>query len=320
MKSISFYILLFSTLACTKLDVGRINKLKTTESSLNKTKLISSSQIIDIGGSGMEYFGHCWSKNALPTISNLKTEYTNPYRGAEFNSILTQIEYNTTYYVRPYISSTLNTFYGEEDTVIITDISSVSSTINNTTINSETSVVIDGSFSSINSLKAIDCGICWSNNNSPTIDDNFKSLGVLISDYNFTDTLNNLIQETNYFLRIYAKFDNNTIVYSNEVNVNIDNLSVITGSYAQNGSNVTIIGDIVNLGVLPITDHGHCWSYSTSNPTINNNLISKGPTSSTGQFFNTINLISGNPITYYYRAYAIKENTIVYGDIETFTL
>lgn len=320
MKSISFYILIFLTLACTKLDVGRINKLKSVESILNETKLISSSQIIDIGGSDMEFYGHCWSKNSLPTISDLKTEFTNPYKGAEFNSILTQIEYNTTYYVRPYMSSSNETFYGDEDTVLISDISSVIPTINSTEINSESSVIMNGSFISINSLKAIDCGICWSTSNSPTIDDNIKSLGMLISDYNFDDTLNNLEQETNYYLRTYAKFDDNTIVYSNEINVNIDDLNIVTGSYSQTGNSVTVIGDITNIGVLPITDHGHCWSYSTSNPTINHNLISKGPTTSTGQFFNSINLISGNIVTYYYRAYAIKENTIVYGDVESFTL
>ena len=97
---------------------------------------------------------------------------------------------------------------------------------------------------------------------------------MLISDYNFDDTLNNLEQETNYYLRTYAKFDDNTIIYSNEINVNIDDLNIVTGSYSQTGNSVAITGDIINVGVLPITDHGHCWSYSTSNPTINDNLIS----------------------------------------------
>ena len=66
-------------------------------------------------------------------------------------------------------------FYGEEDTVIISDISSVNASISSSVVNSESSISINGSFSSINSLKAIDCGICWSTNNSPTINDNNKN-------------------------------------------------------------------------------------------------------------------------------------------------
>ena len=321
MRNLVYIFFIFCVVSCSKLDIGRVNKLKINESTLNATQLTSSSQILDINDNGATHYGHCWSKNSLPTLDDYHSQFSSPYKGAEFTSDINNIEYNIPYYIRPYISNSSEIFYGEEDTVIINDLSTVSSIINATQVISETSVLIDASFISINSLKATDCGICWSNTNSPTIDDNVKSLGTLISDYNFIDTLDNLQQEVNYYIKTFVKFNDSTIIYSDESNVYIDDLTIVTGTYSQTGNSVTIIGDITNLGVIAISDHGHCWSYTNPNPTVNDNLISKGPTASTGQFFNSINLISGSPVTYYYRAYAIKENaTIVYGTIETFTL
>ena len=161
----------------------------------------------------------------------------------------------------------------------------------------------------------MDYGHCWAPHPSPTIADNKSSYGMTSADLNFSSSPSTLNLETTYYVRAYLKLDSNTIIYSNELSILIPDLVVTTDNFSTSGSIATFQGTIVNMGVLPVTDHGHCWSTTTSNPNLNENLISKGIATSTGVFFADLTgLVSGT--TYFYRAYARKGNTIKYGVVK----
>ena len=323
------FVLCIGFQSCKKLSVERLTKLTTDDISISNSDVIASGTIVDISAYGVEYYGHCWSKTPspeAPIIANsiaLHTTLDNPIAGNSFTSQLTNIEFNTTYFVRSYAYSSQQVSYGEEKTFSITDINGLTISCSIPNILDESSVEVSSTISGANSLSILDYGFCWGQSSSPTTQDFVNSNGSISNiggDLTHNFTIGNLSQEVTYYIRAYVQLDNNTIIYSDQQSVLISDLNIITGTYSQNGNSVTIVGEITSLGIVPITDHGHCWSYANPSPTINDNILSKGPTSTVGIFYNTINLNPGNTATYYYRAYAIKNNTIVYGDVETFTL
>lgn len=314
------YIILFSLFvlfSCTKLELNRITKITTDNISVANTAVIAEGTIIDISKGGIMKYGHCWSKNSIPTIIDSKTEFTDASVGKEFTSNLTNLSPNITYYTCSYASNDKETVYGEIKPFIIGSISALSITASALQIQNETTLSVSGSITNLGSLSAMDYGHCWATHTAPTVLDNNTSNGTMTGDLNYSSYPSGLNLQTTYYVRAYLKLDNTTIIYSNELSILIPDLVVTTGNFSISGSTATLQGTIVNLGVLPVIDHGHCWSYTTSNPNINDSVLSKGPTSVTGFYYTNLpSLISGT--TYYYRAFARKGTTIKYGIVKSF--
>ena len=319
---IAFYIsLLFFIVSCSKLDIKRVSKITTDEAEISNTAVSLSGTVIDLSSSSGIAYGHCWNTSGAPSLADAHTEFLNAESGISYTSILDDLEYNTTYYVRAYTRGESDTTYGEVKTIIISSTDGIQLNLTNLTILSESELEVNAEFSGMGSLKANNHGICWSNTVSPTIDDNYLSYEELNEDTSLTIGLNSLIQDTNYYFRAFLDLGDGVLLYSNELNILISDLKVITGNHNTGTNSVVVEGEIISLGVLPVTDHGHCWSYNTSNPSLNDNVLSIGANATIGTFENSIPLIQdqGNVITYYYRAYAVKENQIVYGEIKSFT-
>lgn len=311
-------ILLLSVFSCKKLEIERINKIKTNSVLVSNTSVSAKGTIIDIDTDVITKYGHCWSTQSVPTINDFKTEFDNANAGKEFTSNLTQLNANTTYYVCSYLTNSKQTIYGEIKEFRINSFSSVSIVANQLQILSETTFSVNGSITNLGSLNAIDYGHCWANHSLPTINDVSTSYGIALNDVDFYSTPSDLKLDTTYYVRAYVKLDNNSIIYSNELSVLIPDLTVTTNSFVISSGNATLQGTILNLGVLPVIDHGHCWSTTTSNPNFNDNVISKGTISSLGPFYSNLNgLVSGT--VYYYRAYARKGTTLKYGVVKSFT-
>lgn len=305
------FILVFS---CKKIELNRINKVATGNVTITNTRVEVKGTIIDVGEEGITKFGHCYSTHTNPTISDTKTEYQNAISGFEFTSALTTLAANTTYYIRSYASNDNQTVYGDEKSFILNNFNSIAIVASNEQIQSETTLSVDGTISGTGSLNIVDYGHCWATHTSPSINDNHNSNGNLNSTSNYTSSLTNLNLETNYYIRAFLKLDNNTFIYSNEISILIPDLKVITDTFSFAGNTAVLGGTIQSLGVLPVIDHGHCWSTTTSNPNFNNNLLSLGTTSTPGPFYNNLQLVNGT--TYYFRAYARKGNSIKYGAIK----
>lgn len=313
--SLSILLILFS---CKKLELNRINKISTDGVSIANTTVNAKGTIIDISGVGIYRYGHCWATNPTPTINDSKTEFENPETDKAFTSSLTNLSANVSYYVCSYATNNEETVYGEIKTIKISSITSLSVDANTLPIENEDTLLVNGTISNLGSLKAINYGHCWATHTSPTINDHKNSFGSCSEDKNFVSPLSGLTLETTYYIRAYVELDSNTIIYSDELTVSIPDLTVTTDNFSISGTTATLQGTIVKLGVSPVIDHGHCWSTTTSNPNINDNVISKGITTSTGLFYaNLTGLISGK--TYYYRAFARKGNTLRYGVVKSFS-
>ena len=70
--------------------------------------------INSVGSSEISKHGHCWSTSSNPTINNNKTNLGNANAAGSYNSSVTGLSPNTTYYIRAYATNSYGTSYGNE--------------------------------------------------------------------------------------------------------------------------------------------------------------------------------------------------------------
>ena len=304
-------------IACRKLEVSHINKITTDNINITNTTVKVTGKVIDISAKGIYQYGHCWSINPFPTINDPKTEFEGASPGKSFTSMLSDLTLNQTYYVRSYAMGPNEIIYGEEKTTSISAFGNVILFSDSMQIISESEISVNGSIANLGSLKVLSYGHCLANHPAATILDTKKIEGTNAHDLRFKSQIAGLNMQTNYYLRAFAILSNTKIIYGNEIPIQIPDLVVTTDNYSLSSSTATLQGAIVSLGFLPVVDYGHCWSYTSSNPNINDNVISKGATGAALIYYtNLLSLIPGT--TYYFRAYARKGNTFKYGTVKSF--
>ena len=156
--------------------------------------------VTDNGNATVTARGVCWSATPNPTIDDEKT--INGSGTGSFTSNITELEPNTTYYVRAYATNSVGTGYGEErmfTTIAITIPTVTTSTISNITINSAQS---GGNVTDNGNTTVTARGVCWSTTPNPTIDNskttNSSGTG------SFTSSMTGLEPNTTYYVRAYA--------------------------------------------------------------------------------------------------------------------
>lgn len=180
----------------------------------------------------------------------------------------------------------------------------------------ENSAVVQGIVLDDNNVPITSRGICWSVSQTPTVSD-FVSVPVEIGDVGqFSCSLVNLLQGTEYHVRAFATNAEGTS-YSEEY---IFATKDIPWLHTDNITNVTqhaadVVCTIYSDGNDSITVSGVCWSTSP-NPTINDSLTVDG--TDTGSFVSHLSGLQRNT-TYYVRAYATNGVGTAYGNELSFT-
>lgn len=242
------------------------------------------------GGAAVTARGVCWSTSHNPTINNSHT--TNGIGVGSFTSNITELNPNTTYYVRAYATNSFGTAYGEEKT-FTTDCNVVNITISGTTTISyghSTTLTASGANSYV-----------WKNDNntignsanvtvSPTSTSTYTVTGT--NTYGCTG-VNNVIVTVTYTIP--------TVVTFNPTNIT--------------GSTATGEGAVTNSGGYSVTSRGVCWS-TAQNPTKSDSHTTDG--SGTGYFSSNITGLIPYT-TYHVRAYATNAMGTAYGLDVSFT-
>jgi len=152
--------------------------------------------------------GFVYAKTTLPKTDDFVIEVN----GENISSELTDLERNTKYYMRTFFVNPTGEYYGNqvEFTTAISEINITTKSIENITINSvKTGAVINDDGGG----EIIKKGVCWSTSQNPTINDN--KLEDDSQNYEFDSEINELTENTTYYVRAFATNENGT-TYGNE--------------------------------------------------------------------------------------------------------
>ena len=292
------------------LPVATTNKV----SEITQTTAVCGGLAMANGNTEIITRGVCWSTNQNPTVSANKTQ-----DGAglgDFTSAITGLAPGTTYYVRAYATNSSGTSYGNQVsfktvlTVVFPTVTTAAA-INIT----ESSAASGGNVTATGGAVIIARGVCWSNNQNPTLADSKTVNGA--ESGQFESQLTNLNPGTTYYVRAYAT---NSAGTGYGAQVSFPTLKTIPTIFTKNISSISPMGGVSGgtitlTGGGTISDKGICWGES-EDPTIIDNKISAG--TGTATFNSAIGLLKPNT-TCYVRAYAVNEIGIAYGDQKTFT-
>lgn len=162
-------------------------------------------------------------------------------------------------------------------------------------------------------------GFVWSDiNTMPTLSDNFSENNII--ENKISETINWTVN-TQFYVRSYIE-NSIGVYYSEPTKINwtgdASNLpSVVTINPNQfSFFELTINGNILLDGDLPITEQGFCYSQTSASPTIANTVVVN--TSGSTSFSEFLTNLNENT-TYYFRAYAKNLQGISYGNAVTIT-
>jgi N-acetylneuraminic acid mutarotase len=205
---------------------AEIPTLTTTEvSDITPTSATTGGSVNFSGGAEVSARGVCWGTSHNPTIDFAKT-FDGTGSGT-FASVIAGLIPNTTYYVRAYAINKAGTSYGDEIFFISPGLVTTTAIVSY----SSTSAVVTGNvFYGQTEYKLIGSGVCWSTSLIPTTRDN-KTMNETFSGI-FTSNLTGLDKGTTYYVRAYAAYDNDTVIYGNE-------LSFTTSFQPQTGTQKT---------------------------------------------------------------------------------
>ena len=253
--------------------------------------------------------GVCWSINPKPTTANDFVAQGSGF--GTFQSKISGLAANTTYYFRSFASNEKTTVYGNE----------VSYTIKAPILRTKTafdvsytSAKVGGELVNDGGLIVSEYGIYWGV--FPGISSENSKLKATQKDF-YLD-LTELENGKTYYYRTFVQ-TNLGIAYGEEMSFNTlgyNTPSLTTKLVTSIGTNTAISGgEITSDGGLAIKEKGVCWS-TTSNPTIadNKSMEGAGADSYTSKL---IGLEDG--VTYYVRAYATNSKGTSYGNEVSFT-
>ena len=279
------------------------------------TSAIGHGNVTNDGGASVTERGLCWSTSQNPTTSG--SHASSGTGTGNYTVNMTNLEANTTYYVRAYAINSAGTSYGSEVSFTTSqEVSLPAVTTSEVTNITHNSAQGGGNVTSNGGASVTERGICWSTRPSPTINGNHASNGAGTGSY--VVNMTSLAPNTIYYVRAYATNSVGT-AYGDELEFRTETAStlptVITGEVINiTQTTATGSGNVTSDGGTTVTERGICWSTS-HNPTTNGSHASNG--TGTGEF--TVNMTGLVPnTTYYVRAYAKNSNGESYGGEASF--
>jgi uncharacterized protein (TIGR02145 family) len=296
---------------CKREKVPTLSTLAVSE--ISPTTAKTGGRITSDGNVDIIVRGVCWSTRKSPTIDGTRT--TDGYGTGEFQSTITLLIPNTTYYAKAYATNKIGTAYGNEVTFKTGSITVPAVTTTAVASITQTSAVSGGTVTSDGGVGVTQRGVCWATHSAPLITENSTNDGTGTGI--FSSLISGLTGNTIYYVRAYATNSEGT-GYGQEISFTTSPVVPVittTDPAATSTTTGTGGGTVTSDGGSPVTARGVCWSTS-SNPTTGNDKTSNG--AGTGQFTSIITGLTVNT-TYHVRAYATNSVGTGYGADKTFT-
>ena len=178
-------------------------------SSITSNNAKSGGNITNDGGSDITSRGIVWATSPNPTAEqNIGLTMDGAGPGL-FQSNITNLQSNTTYFVRAYATNSAGLVYGNEQqfTTEGTAPTVTTSQVTNITQNSATS---GGNVTDDGGASVTARGVVWSTSQIPSIEGNLGSTSDGAGTGSFSSNLGGLIANTTYYVRAYATTSNGT--------------------------------------------------------------------------------------------------------------
>jgi uncharacterized protein (TIGR02145 family) len=197
----------------------------------------SGGNITDDGGSSITARGVCWSTTQNPIISDSHT--ANGSGLGSFISEVTELEFNTTYYLRAYATNVAGTTYGPEKSFTTEDglPEIITAEIANITASSAQS---GGNITDNGGFSITARGVCWSTSQNPTISNSHTTDGTGMG--GFTSDITGLTTGVKYYVRAYATNSTGT-AFGNQLSFTTFWLCGSQITYMDQNYNTVLIGD-----------------------------------------------------------------------------
>lgn len=256
--------------------------------------------------------GVCYAIHQTPTLSDSLCK-----AGAEqgnFICELTELELNTTYYVRAYATNSIGTVYGAQ--MEFATVSGLASVVTANASNvTETSAVLGGEVVDDGGYDVTSRGVCYATHSLPTLADNTAFGGSGIG--SFSCEVQNLTPLAVYYYRAFAINAIDTVFGEQKSFTAINGMPKITTSQVAEvlPTSATGGGIVTDDGGHNVTERGVCWS-TDHNPDLDDNKAHSG----TGVGSYSVQMTGLAPATkYYVRAYAQNSEGVSFGGEVSFT-
>ena len=262
------------------------------------------------GGTPVTEMGVCWNTQANPTIDNDKATTEDAVAIVD----ITSLQPNTTYYARAYAKNKLGVSYSRE--MVITTYALPEVRTEEVADIQLRSAQLVGTLLFTGNDDATTKGFCWSDKPEPTIEGNHIQIDVESESYTYL--LDNLVPETQYYVRAYAQNMIGTVYGEEKIFTTLPILlaTLTTTAATDITTNSAVVGgNITEDGGDNLTERGVVYSTS-HNPTTSDTKLSNG--SGIGSFTCNMTDLQANT-TYYVRAYAVNSKGVAYGDEVSFT-
>lgn len=235
-----------------------------------------------------------------------------------FSVTVSDLSKGTKYYVRAYGKNSIGMKLSSNE-ISFTTIASKTSVSTQAVTNIDVvngKATFNGEIIEIGSPTYSEKGFCFNKTGEPSVSDSKVTVsGTSGGAYSYTYA--GLASNSTYYVRAYA-IQSGKVYYGTSVTFNTDmSTTSVSTSGATNvtPSSATLNGSIVKVGSPAYSEKGFCYSTS-SNPTVSNTKkIVSG--NGEGNFSINISGLSYNT-TYYYKAYAIQNGTVIYGSVVNF--
>ena len=258
------------------------------------------------GGLAVTARGVCWAIGTTPTINHSRT--VDGAGGGSFNSRLSNLLPNTSYFVRAYATNAAGTAYGISYSFTTKGFATVAtdSVFDIMALRAKASgrVLNDGGVS------VTERGFCWSLNSNPTVNDNKVLAGNGLG--SFAQQIQSLAADTTIYVRAFAGSSigfsyGNQIAFRTLTGIPI----VITDSVFNIGAfSANVSGNVINSNGATVISRGFCWSL-TPNPKISDFKTNNG--NSLGYYQGSLTSLLADTI-YYIRAYSTTNAGTGYGN------
>lgn len=296
-----------------------------TVSNVGLTSFDISTILLDEGGNALQMSAFIYKQvvdeNDKDLSMNTKNVTIIPVDNFDGTTTINELFTGTLYAVRPCAISGSGVGLGDITYVKTEKTDQTLLSLCTLSDSTTSSIAVEALVLSLGTHPIIETGFCYSSENkNPTVE-NLTVVSQLDGTTIRKTTLTNLNSNTTYYIRAYAKSEDNSYAYSEkavEYKVLEHKVLEVSTLSADEVSTISarLMGNVRDNNVA-IRERGFCYSTTETAPTVDNAARLVVNTTQF-QYSTVIDVTYNTP--YYYRAYAVnEEGTVFYGETLSFT-